>query len=1375
MKIKIFGILALILSILLCFSLVSCDDEKESESTKSESQTESITESEDESQSESESQTQAESESESESESEQQSSIPCESISFNKSELVMKIGDIQLISVVRVPSNTTDKYVEWSSTNESVATVSSGKITAKGEGTATICAVTSSGLRAECVVTVESEQSTNEAIKIGADSQEITDSVSIYRVGSTLDLYASVSNSTDKNFTWSVADTSIASVDNNGVVTAKKHGKTTLTVTHSSGVKREIPLVIGGGTPITRIEITHYSSEIVASKTSTFEATSWPYEASMSGFTWSSSDTDIATVEWDITKTTAIVKGISAGEATITVEAPSGVSASVKVTVKAIEDVPVELYVNGQLWKTLYSTNTNNYYITLENPSDILTDPKSTQYFSGWYKTETFTGYLSQRSQFKTPTKIYAKMVDIDVESFTYTVTDGKATITGYTGEITEPFIVPAYIGEIPVVAIADNAFLQKTMQKAIICEGIKEIGSRAFSDCGSLTDITIPSSIEKVGYGAFLLTGLRGYSSGSLYYLGNEENLYLVAFLSSMQYTGSVMVEDTCKVVMADVNNARITEFKVFDGEYLCAENGVLYSKDKTELLLVPMGKTDSFEIPAGVTFISDTAFYKSSIEGVTLNLENKSFVIDGGVLYNADKTEIIAIFPGAQGEITVPATITSVSAYAMSGATNVTKITFLGNIKKIEDNAFGNCAKLQSIVIEGSDTYTSVSGIVYDYEKTGIVVVPKALGGSVTIPSTIKAIPRLAFSSTKIESVIIENGVQSIGSSAFSRCKSLTSVTIPSSVTKIEFSAFEGCEKLTAASIADGLLEIERDAFAECSSLAEITLPSTLTKIGDSAFEGCTSLGSIKLVTGAEYGSNVFRYCSSLKSVSFPDDMTKIPANVFSHCLGIEELVIPSHITEIGDNAFSGCSGIKKLTLSSALTSIGNGAFSGCTGITELPLPAGLVTIGDNAFYGCDGLKALTLPTSVKTVGASAFSRCSSLAQLNLNDGLESLGMGAFSSCNSLISVVIPSTIQQTWTLNSGYPAVFYDCKRLAEVYNLSSANSVTLSLKVARVHTSLDTPSCITTTQDGYRFVENNGEYYLFDFPAGQTELVLPSDCNSSGYHIVKELFKDCAITSVKLPSTLKTIGDSAFQGSKITSIEIPDSVTSIGASAFSGSKLTSVRIGKGVTSMGKSAFASCPINNVYFNAISLQDTKFNYSNEKWFDGTIDRNRPFDITIGKDAKRVPSSMFSRRAVGNVTFEQGSVCEEIGEYAFDMNYISSLSALPSTLKTIGKYAFRGELVVDELVIPDSVIEIGENAFSKATIGKLTIGSGVTLMSASFYGAKVTELTFKDPTGWYLNGGNTTFTEEELTDNETAIKYLTSSDYYENNLWKKS
>ena len=59
--------------------------------------------------------------------------------------------------------------------------------------------------------------------------------------------------------------------------------------------------------------------------------------------------------------------------------------------------------------------------------------------------------------------------------------------------------------------------------------------------------------------------------------------------------------------------------------------------------------------------------------------------------------------------------------------------------------------------------------------------------------------------------------------------------------------------------------------------------------------------------------------------------------------------------------------------------------------------------------------------------------------------------------------------------------------------------------------------------------------------------------------------------------------------------------------------------------------------------------------------------------------------------------------------------------------------------------------------------------------MSASFYGAKVTELTFKDPTGWYLNGGNTTFTEEELTDNETAIKYLTSSDYYENNLWKKS
>ena len=94
------------------------------------------------------------------------------------------------------------------------------------------------------------------------------------------------------------------------------------------------------------------------------------------------------------------------------------------------------------------------------------------------------------------------------------------------------------------------------------------------------------------------------------------------------------------------------------------------------------------------------------------------------------------------------------------------------------------------------------------------------------------------------KIESVVIEDGVTSIGANAFDGCSGLTSITIPSSVTSIGEGAFEGCSGLTSITIPSSVTSIGKYAFSGCSGLTSITIPNSVTSIGTSAFSGCSGL---------------------------------------------------------------------------------------------------------------------------------------------------------------------------------------------------------------------------------------------------------------------------------------------------------------------------------------------------------------------------------------------------------------------------------------------------------------------------------------------------------------------------------------------------
>ena len=197
-----------------------------------------------------------------------------------------------------------------------------------------------------------------------------------------------------------------------------------------------------------------------------------------------------------------------------------------------------------------------------------------------------------------------------------------------------------------------------------------------------------------------------------------------------------------------------------------------------------------------------------------------------------------------------------------------------------------------------------------------------------------------------SEVRSVVLSDGITSIGNSAFWRCERLTSVTIPASVTSISEKAFSECKSLTGISLPAGLSSIGEEAFSYCSSLASVTIPGNGTRIGMDAFRGCSALASVTI----SYG------------------VTRIGSRAFANCSSLTEVTIPGSVTEMGMSVFSD-SGLKRITIQNGVTSIGDSVFGNCSSLTSVTIPASVTSISESAFdqysmpsviYGAEGSEA-------------------------------------------------------------------------------------------------------------------------------------------------------------------------------------------------------------------------------------------------------------------------------------------------------------------------------------------------------------------------------------------------------------------------------
>ena len=254
----------------------------------------------------------------------------------------------------------------------------------------------------------------------------------------------------------------------------------------------------------------------------------------------------------------------------------------------------------------------------------------------------------------------------------------------------------------------------------------------------------------------------------------------------------------------------------------------------------------------------------------------------------------------------------------------------------------------------VEGGNIYfdPTTGTVVSCDEAITRAVIPSQIGGV-----TVKALRNCSFwlrSETPVlESVVLPDTLESIGSECFRGQSALTEITIPSGITTIEFGTFQACTGLKTVSLPTTLRTIEYIAFYGCTSLEEITLPEGLEEISDFVFYGCTSLSSLNIPGSVyEVGSEL------LVNTPYEQD----PANWVGGGLYLDNWLLCAD------------SDREELTVRLGTRGIASNLVYRGSQIKTVHLPEGLKYISSNCFDNSD-LSTLTIPSTVERIGERSF----------------------------------------------------------------------------------------------------------------------------------------------------------------------------------------------------------------------------------------------------------------------------------------------------------------------------------------------------------------------------------------------------------------
>ena len=414
-----------------------------------------------------------------------------------------------------------------------------------------------------------------------------------------------------------------------------------------------------------------------------------------------------------------------------------------------------------------------------------------------------------------------------------------------------------------------------------------------------------IPDGVETLAKGSFalvnevtaiLLNDVKTIEKGAFYATRNLRNIELGASVKTIQDGAISGTPDLTRFDVASNNP-----------NYIADNEGVIYTKNKEELVLYPSGKGGEYTTLPETKKIRNRAFHTAQkVTKVNFNA-NLEEIGNDVFQYDSNLKEITFEAPSKLQKIgtwtfymtgletlNLPASLKEIGWTAFGSNNKLKTVTIADNsqLKSIGVDAFSNNTALETFTFNGSSVLETVDGGAFRNDKKLT---------HFNFPATVKT----------------------IGGSAFNGTTSMTHVTFdaPSQLKKIANAAFQKASALENIDLPEGLEEIERDAFNKCTSLTEIGIPASVTKIDPTGFQQAEKLERFDVNKNNTVYSSVDGFLldkNKTKLVSFP------PAKANTYYT-----LLPPTIEEIGEQAFYAIDKLENITLPKKVTKIDKFAF--------------------------------------------------------------------------------------------------------------------------------------------------------------------------------------------------------------------------------------------------------------------------------------------------------------------------------------------------------------------------------------------------------------------------------------------------------------
>lgn len=550
---------------------------------------------------------------------------------------------------------------------------------------------------------------------------------------------------------------------------------------------------------------------------------------------------------------------------------------------------------------------------------------------------------------------------------------------------------------------------------KVIIPDSVFSIGSEAFKNCKTITEIVIPDTVISIGESAFEnCTGL----SGKLVIPNNVTSIGESAFANCTGITGDLIIPDSIKSIgRSAFYNCYSLNGYLKIGEGLSAIEQFTFSGCSK--------LTGDLIIPDNVLRIEKDAFSNCySFDGI-IDLPDSLTEIKDDTFYNCR---------GLHGNLTIPDSVQSIGNYAFYNCANLQgDLIIPENVIYIGEAAFYGCASLN-----GNLSIPSKIRIIEDRTFYGC----SKLSGELYIPEKIEEIGQYAFYNCSgfTGDLIIPNSVFQIGASAFEGCSGFNGkLIISDSITTIDDSIFNGLESITSIEFGENFDVLKKPSFDNCHNVTTITIKSQRLTLFDINYllNVMKNLKTIYVSTEAysTYTSSIGQYLpegirllsydnesdliiendelvaylGNASKVIVPDEIKTIGYGAFTNCDTLEAIELPDGLLKIERNAFKNCTSLKSIFIPDSVSEINSYAFYNCVALEDVHIPEKIRKIEEYTFYNCYSIKGrLILPDSLVYIEDYAFYNMSSLESIEFGYNVNNVEKNSFANCDSVNNIV-------------------------------------------------------------------------------------------------------------------------------------------------------------------------------------------------------------------------------------------------------------------------------------------------------------------------------------------------------------------------------